>query len=420
MTAASPARILIVVSLLHGATHLYTIFLSPLNPELQVFFGLTNDREVAFFQTVYLVVYALSNLVAGILATRFSPRVLLAAGPLINGLAVMGMSKLGHDHYAGMCLLTALGAAGGGLYHPVANLLLTETFPTQKGRALGLSGIGASVAFTTGPYSSGALVHALGWTWQDVTLLFGCAGLVCGALAWAFLPHRAGGFSAAGVPPAAGENRVEASLKTVLIFAAFAMLVMGGREVISWGAANSTSLFLKNVHNNQNNAGFLLAMVFAPGLIVQPLAGQWSDTLGRERVLFAALLLLGVSLYAIPLVSEAWLVVPYMLLGTAMLATIPTFEALVADRTPVSLRGLVFGLVITAGIGTGALGPYMVGAIADAGHNSPEAYRLAYGTLAALAIACACLSLTLKPMARRLGLLPVLQAGTANPALVSK
>ncbi|MCW8133365.1 MAG: MFS transporter [Planctomycetota bacterium] len=418
MSTASPTRTLLVVSLLHGATHLYTIFLSPLNPELQAYFGLTGDREVAVFQTVYLIVYAASNLVAGLLSARYSPRLLLTLMPLINGAGVMGMALLGHGHYAGMCVLTALGACGGGLYHPVANLLLTETFPHQKGRALGISGIGASLAFTLGPWTSGALVHELGWSWQHVALLFGALGPLCAALAWLFVPAARGQAVARGDAKEGPEAGVCASLRSVLVFAVFAMLVMGGREIISWGAANSTSLFLKNVHGS-NDSGFLIAMIFAPGLVVQPLAGRWSDTLGRERVLFGSMLVLGVALYAIPRTPLAWLALPYAVLGAALLATIPTFEALVADRSPVSMRGLIFGIVITAGIGLGSLGPYAVGLIADAGHQTPEAYRNAFAALAVLAAVCAALTLALKPVARRLGLVASLQPAAPQPGLAA-
>ncbi|MBI3830608.1 MAG: MFS transporter [Planctomycetes bacterium] len=404
MNNASQRRILFAVTLLHGATHLYTIFLSPLNPELQRFFGLENDRGVTFFQTVYLAVYALSNLVAGLLVTRYSPRALLTAGPLLNGLGVLGMSLLGPQHYTGMCLMTALGAAGGGLYHPVANVLLTSTFPHEKGRVLGIAGIGASLAFMIGPYGSGELVHSLGWTWQGVTLLFGSAGIVCSILAFFFVPSGAGHQTDGASPLRPAGSDVEARLRTVLYFAAFAMLVMGAREVVAWGSTNITALFLKNVHGDNSRAGFLLAMIFTPGLVVQPLAGRWSDSIGRERVLFVSMVLLALAAYLIPLTPSEWLIAPYLLFGTAMLATIPTFEALVADRTPVALRGLVFGIIITAGIGIGSVGPYLAGAVADAGGKTPEAYRNVFWVLAALSAGGAAVSLGLKPVACALGL----------------
>ena len=414
MPSFRPGRVLIAVTALHGATHLFTIFLQPLNPVLKDFYGLTLDREVTFFQTLYLLVYAASNLVAGVLSTRFAPRMLLTAGPLLNGLAVACMALLGPADYAGMCILTALGAAGGGLYHPVANLMLTEAFPESKGRVLGFTGIGSSLAFTLGPWGASALVQEAAWSWQQVALLFGAIGVGCGIFAYAAMPAIPHSSTVRGAAPQAGDPSQDApqrltarpapKLSSVWLFAAFAVLVMAGREIATWGTASITSMFLLGTYGQTRGAGFLLAMMFLPGLVIQPLAGRWSDRVGRERVLGASMLVVTASLVLLPYTPRHLLVLAYLCLGTGMLATIPTFEALLADRSPARVRGLVFGLVITAGIGLGSLGPYLVGHVADAGERTPESYRNAFLVLAALSGACTFFTFGLKPIACMLGL----------------
>lgn len=406
-------RVLVVVALLHGATHIYWTFLQPLNPELKAFFGLVEDKDVTFFHALYLAVYAVSNLGAGLLAARISPRLLLALSPALNGGAFIALSWVGPDQYAGACVLFALGAMGGGLYHPVANLLLTERFPDSKGRALGWSGVGASLAFIAGPWGASALVHDADWTWQQVTLLYGCYGLLCGGLALAFVPSRHREQRAPeGLAPLrpAGETTYS-KLRPILVFALFLVAVMGGRELASWGTTAISAQFTGVTYHDSGMAGFLLAMIFAPGLVVQPVVGAWSDTLGRERVVAAALFVLALGLFATPLAPAHLVVVCYLVMGAAIMATIPTYEALIADRTPVELRGLVFGIVITSGILIGSLGPYLVGAIADAGGREVEAYRHAFFTMAGITGFCACMALGLKPVAAALRL-----QGTKNGA----
>ncbi|MBI5440844.1 MAG: MFS transporter, partial [Deltaproteobacteria bacterium] len=44
---------------------------------------------------------------------------------------------------------------GGSFYHPAATAMVARLFPTNTGKALGLTGIGASVGFFAGPLFAG-------------------------------------------------------------------------------------------------------------------------------------------------------------------------------------------------------------------------------------------------------------------------
>jgi MFS family permease len=122
------------------------------------------------------------------------------------------------------------------------------------------------------------------------------------------------------------------------------------------------------------NAGFLLAMMSLPGVLAQPLAGRWSDKLGRERVMGVSLAVVAAAVFALPRLGPEYVVFAYVVAGGFISASVPAFEALLADRTPLRYRGLVFGFAITAAIGSGALGPVLSGAAADAGGRTPSAY----------------------------------------------
>jgi len=403
MKSASPQRILLLITVLHGATHLYTTMLAPLNTELKSYFGLTLDQDVTRIMSMYLAFYAFANLMAGLLVAKISSRVLLAAGPLINGLCVMGMYLLGPGDYAWIVALMALGALGGGLYHPVANLLLTKAFPDNKGRALGIAGIGACVAFIAGPWIGSILVNSGTCEWRTVCLIYGAYGVLCGLLAILLVPSDAeiASHPQAHAPealrqPETGETRA------VFYYAAFLIMVVATREMASWGTTSITQQFCREAYGSSIDPGFLVAVIFVPGLIVQPLAGKWSDKFGRERVLALAMLGMALSLLLIPLAPRGGVIAAYASLGAMMTATVPTAEALLADRAPLRLRGMIFGMVITAGIGLGALGPKLVGFVADAGHRTVEAYRNAYWSLAGLMVAGFVLALFLKPLARML------------------
>jgi MFS transporter, DHA1 family, multidrug resistance protein len=141
-----------------------------------------------------------------------------------------------------------------------------------------------------------------------------------------------------------------------------------------------------------------------PGVIMQPLAGRWSDKLGRERVMSVSLAVVATAILVLPLLGASYVALAYFVAGGAISASVPTFEALLADRTPVRYRGIVFGCAITCSIGAGALGPVLAGAVADWGNRTPQAYGNAFTLLAMLVLVSALLSLALRPAGRRLGL----------------
>jgi len=74
---------------LHGTIHTLGLFLSPLNAEIAGYFGLTSIATVTAFKTVYLVVYAGSNLLFGALTNRLPAREVLGLGMIVNALAVV-------------------------------------------------------------------------------------------------------------------------------------------------------------------------------------------------------------------------------------------------------------------------------------------------------------------------------------------
>jgi MFS family permease len=399
MNPIRPARILFIVTAFHFATHLYWILLQPLNTELKTFFGLVLDADVTFFMSIFLAVYAASNFLSGQLTSRLGPAYLLGAGIVLNGLAFCAMGLLGPGDYAGMCLLIALGAAGGGVYHPTASALLAEVYPGRRGFAMGVSGIGASLAFVLGPVLSSLLVpkHL---TWQQVAVSAGVLGALIGVTGFLLPRTPARAPRVAGDRPAEGEPR----LAHLILFTGLMALVLAGREMVTWGGNIITRQYADAAFGGAVSAGFLLCVQNLPGLFIQPLAGLWSDKVGRERLMSVTLAALALSVVILPLLPGGQVWIAYLLMGACMSASVAPGEALMADRTPARLRGAIFGGLITTGLAIGSLGPGLAGYVSDLGGRTPLAYRHAFWTLAATAVASSLLALLLRPAARRLGL----------------
>lgn len=103
---------------------------------------------------------------------------------LVGGLGLCGVAQtLGQ-----LVLFRAVQAVGTGMVVASGPALLTETFPTQRGKALGLMAMAASLGLTVGPLLGGILVDSFGWR----SIFLGrvpLAGLGA-ALALAFLRPR--------------------------------------------------------------------------------------------------------------------------------------------------------------------------------------------------------------------------------------
>ncbi|MFP4375311.1 MAG: MFS transporter, partial [Spirochaetaceae bacterium] len=169
---------IVAIAAVHGLVHAFSIFLSPLNDEIRRYFLADSVATITAFKSTYLATYAASNLFFGLLTNRISARRTLSVGLAVNGAAVACFAFVSPSGVALMHALWLLAAIGGGVYHPVANVLITRLYPEGKGRVIGFTGTGAAVGFALGPLMTTGLSSALGLDWQGVALVFGLFGVL--------------------------------------------------------------------------------------------------------------------------------------------------------------------------------------------------------------------------------------------------
>ncbi len=387
--AGTALTALIVATVLHGMIHGYSIFLSPLNEQMRRFFAADTITAITAMKTTYLVVYAMGNLFFGALTNRLSARHTLAAGMVVNGLAVAAFSRVQPDGIAHMHLLWTLAALGGSVYHPIANVLITRLYPNRKGMVLGVTGMGAAVGFAFAPLLTSFLSGVLQLTWQPIALSFGSAGVLVGVLAWFFVPKIArshGGHEATAVetpqPTLGGSATPPVSIVVLSVVIGVACL----REMTMWSVLDISDFFLTAVLTDSTRTGLFLFLLYLPGIFVKPVVGVLSDRIGRRRLTSSTMLLYGVATAAVAVAGPAGLAPLYLLMGLGQAATVPLIEAIVADSTTEQNRGMVFGAFVTIITGCGALGPLLSGIALDALGGTVQAFRLWMVVLGALPI----------------------------------
>jgi MFS family permease len=409
---------IILVGMIHGMVHTLSLFLSPINAELARYFHLESITGVTAFKTSYLLVYAVSNLVFGALTNRISARLTLGLGIMLNGAAVMAFYFAPPDGIVLMHALWILGAVGGGVYHPVANVFITRLYPRRKGWALGITGMGASIGYAFGPLLTGFLSTVLLFTWRDISLVFGGLALACGSAALFWLRDIRedaipGGVTPSESPQPEGKmgkavlGGLSRGLWGLLIFVIF---IAGIRDIGMWSILDISDFYITGIRAEPLDTAWILFFMYLPAVFIQPFVGSLSDRIGRGILSVVVLVGYGFAVVCAAFVPVGFLVLPYALIGLTQSPSTPLLEAFVSDYATARKRGLIFGIYITAVTGLGALGPLFSGIFLDFFGRTAGSFRSLFVILGILTALGGVAMIFSGPVVRLLGLRPAAAA----------
>ncbi len=176
--AASALAIVLVVMLGNFLGPLYSSTANVIIPNLVASFGSDVDT-MEWVVTGFMLGYSVTMPLAGWLADTFGRKRIFIVGLLLFTVSsVCASLSWSAGSLIGFRILQAI---GGGLISPTGMAIITDVIPpAQRGRALGLWGMGMMLAPSFGPWISGAIVDNMD-DWRLVFWLgvpFGIAGLV--------------------------------------------------------------------------------------------------------------------------------------------------------------------------------------------------------------------------------------------------
>jgi MFS family permease len=345
-------------------------------------FGWTRAQVTSGNALSKLVVGPLFGFVAGWMVDHFGPRMLMIAGILMAGAALVGLGSISTLGMFYVCyMLNALGYVCGGPL-PI-QVLLARQFEKSRGKAMGIAYLGIGLGGAAVPWISHSFVQV--WGWQSALRVLGLLVLAI-SLPAALLSKDPPRLADASPPK---ENLPPAKLaesRRAFLTIPFFLLTIGSMFSIAAvsGTQQNLKLFLSlDLRFTQDQATRVLSLVLVFSIAGRLLVGWLADRFPTKYVMLLIYLFVG---GAIPLLlagrSPASLYTFAAVFGIGLGGDYMIVPLMTAEIFGMQFLGRLLGVILTAGSVAEAVSPWLVGRLRD----TTGSYTAGFLTLVGMAI----------------------------------
>jgi MFS family permease len=372
-------------AVIHGLVHASVLMLPTLLGDLRRAFGVSLLEVLAVYNLMYLA-FGLTAIPAGYLADRLGSRttLLLASGGCSVALATLALAPTFGVMTGGLLLL----GLSAGVYHPSGLSLVSRGVREgERGRALGIHGVGGNFGEALGPLAAGLFAARLGgWRWGFATAAV--LSLGCVLLALTLPPgqpmhaHSRPSFRQS-LSGAAGTLRSFWQSRPLrwLLLATFAS------GFVYRGVLTFLPLHLSSSAGGTLGASAWMSAVLVAGILAQRWGGTLADRLPRERLFLTEVALLAPVLVMLGLTSGVGLVVMALSFWFLWYLAQPLASALAVAYSDTHEHGLLYGAQFAAAFGLGSFATSVGGLLVQAGGTSLA--FLGFGAVAVLQLVAA-------------------------------
>jgi len=358
-------RELWLITIGHGLTHWYPATFYLLLPLIGAELGLSYS-QIGLIMTCQYIASAVANVPGGVLVDTVGRKGLLMAVSLFwVGFPYLLIS---FTHSFTMLLVCiALVGFGNSLWHPTAIPTLAQRYPERKGLVLSLHGMGGNVGDAIAPLVVGAALAI--FSWRQVVVMNVAPGLIVAALMLVFLGSIRLDAKRANVEKQSLHDYLR-GLRELLRNRSLVLLSTGSAFRTMTQTALLTFLPVYLAHDMGYSPAWVGACLFvlqAAGFAAAPVAGHFSDRMGRKHILVGSMLSSGVVLALMAFAGGSPIFIGLVaILGFFLYATRPVIQAWLLETTPKNMGGSSIGVLFGAQAAGGALGPLLGGMVADA------------------------------------------------------
>ena len=353
----------LMVGVGHGATHwvaaTFYLLLPWIKETLQISY-----TNAGILVAVFHLASFLANFASGALTDITGKRVLIQSGSLTLGAFALGGTSLAWSVIP-LALMIAIIGATNNAWHPAAISFLSERYPDNRGYALAVHALGANVGDSIAPLMVGAVLGML--SWQDTALVSTVPVFVVAFWIWTVLSRHE------TISPAETKEtrKVPYLSELKIMFRQFELLglsmMSGFRAAAQVGLLMFVPLYLTDVLEAgpmMTGVGFSLMQL--GGVLSSPVAGAWSDRIGRRPIVVGGLALSTLVIAFLAIAgSQILFVSGIAFLGFVLYGVRPVVHSWALDLTSKTMGGtaisLVFGTQSLFSIGI----PVLSGMVAD-------------------------------------------------------
>jgi predicted MFS family arabinose efflux permease len=305
-------------------------FIQPALPALTAPFGVS-DSELAWVMTVYTGPAIFLSPIFGVIADLYGRRLLLGWGLVLFGLS--GAAIAFAPTFGWLLALRALQGVGFSAVIPLTIVLIGDLLEgDQEIGGQGLKVFLDRVGYFILP-PLGGLLAAIAWFWPFVVYLI-VVPVGLAALLW--MPETKSAVHDDSWKYIKDIARLTRHPRLMIAFAAGFL-----RFFLDYGFLTYFPLFLVRTHNISTATAGLLYIFFSIGaMLTSSQASRIAAGRDKARLLFAAFVVSGVALVAVPFLPEIWSVGGALFFyGIANGVISPMQKSLMTQNAPLELRG---------------------------------------------------------------------------------
>lgn len=353
-----------LLSLGHGATHWVAATIYILLPLIKEEFGLSY-LQAGLFLTVFHASSFAANFASGIAVDMTGRRIAVQIASLIlGGVAILGFGLSGV--YVVLCAMVGLIGAAVQSWHPGALSYLATEYPARRGYVLAIHALGANAGDAVAPLAAGILLLWLNW--QSTALVSAAPALLMAVVLALTMLRR-------DAPE--GDGRRRGMSMGAYLSGYFALLrdrgvmgltmTAGMRTMAQVGLFTFLPLYIADVmHQSTVFMGATLMTMQLAGMVSAPVAGVWSDKIGRQPIVFGALALTSAMILVLTFVGDPTVYVAGIsLMGFFLFAIRPVVQGWMMDLVPSEFAGSATSLMFGVQSILGAFTPVIGGLVAD-------------------------------------------------------